>query len=216
MSIQVSSKKNTYKNQQISNTKSTLNADFNKLHFNKKNSTVNLKKIHDSRTVADKSNAIKKLITQKDKFCLVTVTRTKINTHINISNLFGNRYTLWTISGGQVKGILGRRSIKKTRYAQRIMYKATSEKLLGLGFRYFVLQLIGTLKASRYIVRALTQRKKRYKPGFKTKKKNKKKTKLRTSKTGSFNKPTQLKLIMVKQTSAIPHNGCRKPGLRRV
>eukprot|EP01025_Chloroclados_australasicus_P004234 TRINITY_DN11021_c0_g1_i1.p3 TRINITY_DN11021_c0_g1~~TRINITY_DN11021_c0_g1_i1.p3 ORF type:complete len:428 (-),score=-14.45 TRINITY_DN11021_c0_g1_i1:2493-3776(-) len=150
-----------------------------------------------------KKNLFQKLSAKKDKFCCVSVTKTKTNTHINISNLFGKVQTLWTMSAGQVKGISGRRSLKKTRYAQQMMYNGAREKLHGLGFRYFVLQLLGTLKASRYIIRALLPKKKRF---------------MQRNKRGKMQLRVKagLKLILVKSLSHIPHNGCRPPGVRRV
>ena len=89
---------------------------------------------------------------QPHKFCLIHINKTKNNTHCVISSMFGKQKTLWSISGGcMVKGRLNSR--RKTRYIQRMVYKATIEKIFGLGMQYLVIHCKGTIPSKRYILK---------------------------------------------------------------
>jgi small subunit ribosomal protein S11 len=74
-------------------------------------------------------------------FCLISINRTKNNTHSTISNLFGKNKTLWSISAGQLKLPGGRR---KTRLSQRMVFRSCLEKALSFGYRYAVIHCKGT------------------------------------------------------------------------
>jgi ribosomal protein S11 len=91
-------------------------------------------------------------IAQPQKFCLLHINKTKNNTHCVVSPMFGKQKTLWSISGGHiVKGRLNSR--RKTRYVQRMVYKATIEKIFGLGMQYLVIHCKGTIPSKRYILK---------------------------------------------------------------
>ena len=94
-----------------------------------------------------------------DEFCLIAVKKTKNNTHCTISRLFGDQKTLWTTSGGQTPTI-GSKSNgrRKSRYCQRMIFKAATEKLLGLGLKYLVIHCIGRAISKRYIFRNFYRR----------------------------------------------------------
>ena len=94
-----------------------------------------------------------------DEFCLLSVKKTKNNTHCSLSRLFGDRKTLWTMSGGKTPAA-GSRSNgrRKSRYCQRMIFKAATEKLLGLGFKYLVIHCIGRAISKRYIFRNFYRR----------------------------------------------------------
>lgn len=94
-----------------------------------------------------------------DEFCLVSVKKTKNNTHCSISRLFGDQKTLWTTSGGQTPTI-GSKSNgrRKSRYCQRMIFKAATEKLLTLGLKYLVIHCIGRAISKRYIFRNFYRR----------------------------------------------------------
>ena len=87
-----------------------------------------------------------------DIFGLVHIRKTKNNTHCSISRLFGNQRTLMTISGGQTPG-LGSKSNgrRKSRYCQRMIFKAITEKLLGFGFKFLAIHSIGSSISKRYV-----------------------------------------------------------------
>lgn len=120
-------------------------------------------------------------IAQPDKFCLVTINKTKNNTHGIISNLFGSSKTLWSTSGGvYTNKINGRR---KTRFVQRAVYTNIIRKLFALGLQFLIIHCKGSFINKRFI--------------FKTFSKN-------------------LKVILIKDVTGIPHNGCRPPKVRRV
>lgn len=94
-----------------------------------------------------------------DEFCLISVKKTKNNTHCAISRLFGDRKTMWTTSGGQTPTI-GSKSNgrRKSRYCQRMIFKAATEQLLGFGFKYLVIHCIGRAISKRYIFRNFYRR----------------------------------------------------------
>ena len=94
-----------------------------------------------------------------DEFCLMCVKKTKNNTHCSISRLFGDQKTLWTMSGGQTPGA-GSRSNgrRKSRYCQRMIFKAATEKLLGLGLKYLVIHCVGRAISKRYVFRNFYRR----------------------------------------------------------
>ena len=93
--------------------------------------------------------------TQAHKFCLMHINKTKNNTHCVISPMFGKQKTLWSISGGHiVKGPLNSR--RKTRYAQRMVFKATIEKIFGLGMQYLVIHCRGTIPSKRQILKTFS------------------------------------------------------------
>ena len=50
-----------------------------------------------------------------------------------------------------LKGRLNSR--RKTRYIQRMVYKATIEKIFGLGMQYLVIHCKGTIPSKRYILK---------------------------------------------------------------
>jgi ribosomal protein S11 len=95
-----------------------------------------------------------------DEFCLVCVKKTKNNTHCSISRLFGDQKTLWTMSGGQAPGAAGSKSNgrRKSRYCQRMIFKAAVEKLFGLGFKYLVIHCVGRAISKRYVFRNFYRR----------------------------------------------------------
>lgn len=73
-------------------------------------------------------------------FCLITIKRTKNNTHATISNLIGDIKTKCHISAGQLKLPGGRR---KTRLSQRLIYKSCLEKAQSFGYKYTVIHCKG-------------------------------------------------------------------------
>lgn len=73
-------------------------------------------------------------------FCLITIKRTKNNTHATISNLIGEIKTKCHISAGQLKLPGGRR---KTRLSQRLIYKSSIEKAKSFGYKYTVIHCKG-------------------------------------------------------------------------
>lgn len=89
------------------------------------------------------SNSFKTTETSKNPnlFCLISLKRTKNNTHALISNLFGEKKTLWSISAGLLKLPGGRR---KTKLSQRMVYKSCLEKALSFGYKYTVIHCRGT------------------------------------------------------------------------
>lgn len=92
---------------------------------------------------------------QPHKFCLIHINKTKNNTHCVISSMFGKQKTLWSISGGHI--IRGRlNSRRKTRYAQRMVYRAAIEKIFGLGMQYLVIHCKGTIPSKRYILKTFS------------------------------------------------------------
>lgn len=93
---------------------------------------------------------------QPHKFCLVHINKTKNNIHCAISSIFGKQKTLWSVSGGQV-GSARLNSRRKTRYVQRIVYKATIEKMFGLGLQYVILQCKGTIPSKRYFFKIFNE-----------------------------------------------------------
>lgn len=94
-------------------------------------------------------------IAQPHKFCLIHINKTKNNTHCVISSIFGKQKTLWSISGGRVvKGRLNSR--RKTRYIQRLVYKATIEKVFGLGMQYLIIHCKGTIPSKWYTLKAFS------------------------------------------------------------
>lgn len=113
-------------------------------------------------------------------FCLISLKRTKNNTHAIISNLFGENKTLWSISAGQFKLPGGRR---KTRLSQRMVYKSCLEKALSFGYKYTVIHCRGTRGSKVRIFRFFGE---------------------------------ALSVLLVKDTTATAHNGCRPPKMRRV
>lgn len=78
-----------------------------------------------------------------DCFCLIHITRTKNNTHITISNLFGIEKTKWVISAGQLSSGLKSKGGRKTKFSQRLVYKTCIEKALGLGYKFAVIHCKG-------------------------------------------------------------------------
>lgn len=74
-------------------------------------------------------------------FGLISINRTKNNTHATISNLFGENKTKWSISAGQLKLQGGRR---KTKLSQRMLYKSCLEKALSFGIKYTVIHCKGS------------------------------------------------------------------------
>jgi len=94
-------------------------------------------------------------VAQPHKFCLININKTKNNTHCVISSMFGKQNTLWSISGGHtIQNRLNSR--RKTRYAQRMIYKATIEKIFGLGMRYLIIHCKGTIPSKRYILKVFS------------------------------------------------------------
>jgi small subunit ribosomal protein S11 len=83
-------------------------------------------------------------------FCLISINRTKNNTHAIISNLFGENKTKWSISAGQFKLPGGRR---KTRLSQRMVYKSCLEKALSFGYKFTVIHCRGTRGSKARIFR---------------------------------------------------------------
>jgi small subunit ribosomal protein S11 len=77
----------------------------------------------------------------KNLFCLISIKRTKNNTHTTISNLFGGSKTRWSISAGQLKLPGGRR---KTRLSQRLIYKSCLEKAISFGYKFAAIHCKGT------------------------------------------------------------------------
>jgi small subunit ribosomal protein S11 len=78
-----------------------------------------------------------------DCFCLIHITRTKNNTHATISNLFGIEKTKWVISAGQLSSSLKSKGGRKTKFSQRLVYKTSIEKALGLGYKFAVIHCKG-------------------------------------------------------------------------
>lgn len=103
-------------------------------------------------------NSLKELKTlQPSQFCLIHVNKTKNNLHCVISTLFGQKKTLWSISGGRISGGIRSNSRRKTRYTQRMVYNAVVEKIFGLGLRYLVLHCKGTIPSKRFILKTFSQ-----------------------------------------------------------
>jgi len=98
-----------------------------------------------------------KLILPKDPrlFSLISIKRTKNNTHATIANLFGEIKTKWAISAGQLKLSGGRR---KTRLSQRILYKTCLEKALSLGYKYSLIHCQGTRGSKVRIFRSFSSK----------------------------------------------------------
>lgn len=94
-----------------------------------------------------------------DEFGLMSVRKTKNNTHCSISRLFGSQKTLWNMSGGMTPTI-GSKSNgrRKSRYCQRMLFKAATEKLFELGLKYLVIHCIGRALSKRYIFRHFYRR----------------------------------------------------------
>lgn len=90
-----------------------------------------------------RNDFLKEITLPKDKnlFCLINIRRTKNNTHALISSLFGKNKTKWSISAGCFKLPGGRR---KTRFAQRTVYKSCLEKALSYGYKYAIIHCKGT------------------------------------------------------------------------
>jgi ribosomal protein S11 len=87
----------------------------------------------------------------KNLFCLISIKRTKNNTHATISSLFGENKTRWSISAGQLKLPGGRR---KTRLSQRLIYKSSLEKAVGFGYKYTAVHCKGTRGSKTRIFRS--------------------------------------------------------------
>lgn len=118
---------------------------------------------------------------QPEKFGLVTINKTKNNTHGVISSLFGSCQTLWSTSGGvYANKVDGRR---KTRYVQRAVYQNINAKLLSLGLQFLIIHCKGTFMNKRFIFKMFSK---------------------------------NLKVLLIKDITGIPHNGCRPPKIRRV
>ena len=94
---------------------------------------------------------------QPSQFCLIHVNKTKNNLHCVISTLFGQKKTLWSISGGRMSGSASSNSRRKTRYTQRMVYNAVIEKIFGLGLNYLVLHCKGTISSKRFILNLFNQ-----------------------------------------------------------
>jgi small subunit ribosomal protein S11 len=88
-----------------------------------------------------KNKSVEALPKNTNLFCLISINRTKNNTHAIISNLFGENKTKWSISAGQFKLPGGRR---KTRLSQRMVYKSCLEKALSFGYKFTVIHCRGT------------------------------------------------------------------------
>ena len=94
---------------------------------------------------------------QPSQFCLIHINKTKNNLHCVVSTLFGQKKTLWSISGGRITGSIGSNSRRKTRYTQRTVFNAVIEKAFGLGLRYLVLHCKGTISSKRFILKTFNQ-----------------------------------------------------------
>nr|YP_010216419.1 ribosomal protein S11 [Ulva intestinalis]UBR43440.1 ribosomal protein S11 [Ulva intestinalis] len=94
---------------------------------------------------------------QPSQFCLIHVNKTKNNLHCVISTLFGQKKTLWSISGGRMSRSVSSNSRRKTRYTQRMVYNAVIEKIFGLGLNYLVLHCKGTISSKRFILNLFNQ-----------------------------------------------------------
>jgi small subunit ribosomal protein S11 len=99
------------------------------------------KKIKSSELKGGFATSRSELSKNPNLFCLISINRTKNNTHASISNLFGKSKTQWSITAGQLKLPGGRR---KTRLSQRMVYKSCLEKTLSFGYRYAVIHCRGT------------------------------------------------------------------------
>lgn len=93
-----------------------------------------------------------------DEFCCLMFKKTKNNAHCVISQLFGRQKTIWRISGGMVHGHSKTNGRRKTRFTQRMIFKAALEKLLALGFKYLVIHCSGTTISKRYIFKNFYKR----------------------------------------------------------
>jgi small subunit ribosomal protein S11 len=92
---------------------------------------------------------------QPEKFCLVTISKTKNNTHGSVSSLFGSAKSLWATSGGVYSNkINGRR---KTRYVQRMVYKSIVDKILALGLQFLIVHCKGTFISKRFIFKTFSK-----------------------------------------------------------
>ena len=78
-----------------------------------------------------------------DCFCLIHITRTKNNTHTVISNLFGIEKTKIILSAGLLSSGSKSKGGRKTKFSQRLVYKTTIEKALGLGYKFAVIHCKG-------------------------------------------------------------------------
>jgi small subunit ribosomal protein S11 len=93
-----------------------------------------------------------------EEFCLLHFKKTKNNTYCTISRLFGRQKTLWSISGGIVNSGSKTNGRRKTRFTQRMVFKYTLEKLLGLGFKYLVIHCSSPALSKRYIFKNFYKR----------------------------------------------------------
>lgn len=116
---------------------------FNKSHLNK----------HGNRPFQPKKN----IVNNGQCFCLINITRTKNNTHSTISNLFGVEKTKWAISAGQLSGSVRSKGGRKTKFSQRLVYKSTVEKALGLGYTSAVIHCKGDRGSKTRIYRAFSE-----------------------------------------------------------
>ena len=94
---------------------------------------------------------------QASQFCVIHINKTKNNLHCVISTLFGQKKTLWSISGGRVSATTSSNSRRKTRYTQRAVFNAVIERAFGLGLRYLVLHCKGTIASKRFIFKMFNQ-----------------------------------------------------------
>lgn len=96
----------------------------------------------DRKNKSRKKKFLKQKITGKTNFpgCLISITRTKNNTHASLSSLFGESKTKYSTSGGQFKLKGGRR---KTRLSQRLVYQSCLNKALSFGYKYAVIHCKG-------------------------------------------------------------------------
>jgi len=109
-----------------------------------------------SRKKTQKKKARKK--PQAKQFCCITIKKTKNNIFCNISNLFGRQKTVWSISGGQIKGCRNNGQ-RKSLYIQRLVFKNAVKKVRRLGFKYLVIHCSGPALSKRYIFKNFWKRK---------------------------------------------------------
>lgn len=127
--------------------------------FGRKKRLVSLKSRHEVYPKDIKSIGLKlSQSVSSGEFCCLHFKKTKNNAYCVISQLFGRQKTLWRISGGMVHAQSKTNGRRKTRFTQRMIFKAALEKLLSMGFKYLVIHCSGTTISKRYIFRNFYKR----------------------------------------------------------
>lgn len=125
--------------------------------FETKKSTFNGSRSRNNRDHEQNASKLFLKTLEPAKFCLVSLNKTKNNSHCVLTNLFGKQKTYWSISGGQIKNGHKANGRRKTRYVQRILFNSACAKILGLGFEYCVIHIKGTFVSKHYIFKTFSE-----------------------------------------------------------